>query len=181
MFRENIMKLLIRLATLLLVISAISSCSGKNGNPSSSAISEQAPPLELEKTILGEWVAGEIYFSLPPAEILQDIKNISFLPDNIIKWSYVSDGKMQEGKGRYTLLVDSSSKANRRGLPTLFVAPEGYTYPGASSVCLLKLTDLEIDVDARFHIESIGKVLKAKDSSGKALVFVRKGKKISKQ
>lgn len=83
---------------------------------------------------------------------------------------------MKNGKGRYALLVEPSSETNRRGLPTLFVAPENCDDPGISSVCLLKLTDMEIDFDARFNIKSIGRVLKAKDLSGKALVFVRKGK-----
>jgi hypothetical protein len=173
------MKRITRLAILLSIAWAISSCSCENGNPEFSSIPEQELP--LKKEILGEWVAGELYFSQPPVEVQQSIKDISFQPDNIIKWSYVSDGKMKDGKGRYMLFVSPPSKTNLRELPSLFVAPESYKNPGISSVCLLKLTHLEIDFDARFHVESIGKVLKAKDSNGKALLFVRKGKTVSSQ
>ena len=173
------MKRIVRLIILLSIACAISSCYDKNGTTDSSSIPEQG--LLLEREILGEWVAGEIYFPQPPIEVQQSIKNLSFQPKNIIKWSYVSDGKMFDGKGRYVLLDDPSSEINRRGLPTLFVAPESDNNPEISSVYLLKLTHLEIDFDARFHIESIGKVLKAKHLSGKALVFVRKGKTIYSQ
>lgn len=173
------MKRTVRLIILLSIACVISSCYDKNGNTDSSSIPEQGLP--LDKEILGDWVAGEIYFSQPPIEVQQSIKNLSFQPENIIKWSYVSDGKMHDGKGRYVFLNDPSTEINRRGLPTLFVAPESYNNPEISSECLLKLTHIEIDFDARFHVESIGKVLKAKDLSGKALVFVRKGKTISSQ
>jgi hypothetical protein len=88
---------------------------------------------------------------------------------------------MQEGKGRYSFLIDPSTETAGRQLPTLFVAPARYSNPTLSSVCLLKLTDVEIDFDARLHIESIGKVLKAKEANGKPLIFVRRGKKVSRQ
>ena len=135
----------------------------------------------MEHEILGEWVAGEIYFAQPPADVQQSIKNISFQPGNIIKWTYVSEGKMQEGEGRYSFLIETSPETARRQLPTLFVAPKSYPNPMLSSICLLMLTDVEIDLDARFHVESIGKVLKAKDAHGRRLIFVRKGKRISNQ
>jgi len=137
--------------------------------------------LPLEDEILGEWVAGEIYFAQPPVDVQQSIKSISFQAGNTIKWTYVSQGQMKEGEGRYSFLIDPSPAKARRQLPTLFVAPERYSNPMLSSICLLKLTDVEIDFDARLHIESIGKVLKAKDENGKPLIFVRRGKKVSSQ
>ena len=137
--------------------------------------------LPLEDEILGEWVAGEIYFAQPPVDVQQWIKTISFQAGSSIKWTYVSEGKMREGAGRYSFLIGPSPETAGRQLPTLFVAPERYSNPMLSSVCLLKLTDVEIDFDARLHIESIGKVLKAKDENGKPLIFVRRGKKVSSQ
>jgi len=173
------MKPIVRLLVLLTIASATSSCSAKNGDSVPSDVPKRGLP--LGKEILGEWVAGEIYFTQPPAEVQQSIKSISFEAGNIIKWTYVSEGEMQEGEGRYLFLVDPSPRIAHRQLPTLFVAPESYSNSMVSSVCLLKLTDVEIDLDARFHVESIGKVLKAKDANGKRLIFVRKGKRVSSQ
>jgi len=173
------MKPIIRLLVLLTIASAVSSCFPKNEDSVSGGVPRQGLP--LEKEILGEWVAGEICFAQPPPEVQQSIKSISFQAGDIIRWSYVGQGEMQEGEGRYSFLVDCSPEVASRQLPTLFVAPENYSDPTVSSVCLLKLTDVEIDFDARLNVESIGKVLKAKDANGKRLIFVRKGKGVSGQ
>jgi len=170
------MKPTVRMLIMLVVCCTVLSCSGENGDSLAGDVSEQV--LALEREILGEWVAGEVYFAVPPVEVRQSIKSISFEAENVIEWSYVSERTMQQGRGRYVLLTTPSAERVGRELPTLFVAPERYRDPRISSICLLKITDLEIDFDARFHMESIGKVLKGKDSDGKALVFVRKGRKL---
>jgi hypothetical protein len=170
------MRPITRLFVLLVVGCALSSCSDDTGDSVPRVVSEEM--LRLEETILGEWVAGEIYFAQPPEEIQQSIKTISFRADTIIEWSYVSEGTMREGRGRYVLLANPSSEDGGGALPTLFVAPESFRQPALSSVCLLMISELEIDHDARFHVESIGKVLKGRDSTGQKLVFVRKGKSL---
>jgi hypothetical protein len=101
----------------------------------------------------------------------QDIKDITFHTNGIVEWSEVKRGKMVEMTGRYEIQPDNRSA---RHLPTLFVAPTNYPNAGMSSVCLLLLTDLEIDFDSRFPIELYGKALRAATKDGKKLVFIRK-------
>ncbi len=173
------MRQIVRLLILLELASVISACSSRRGNPGTTEAPEQL--LALEQDILGDWIAGETYFAQPPIEVQQSIKSISFEAGNVIRWSYVSRGIVQQGVGRYVLLSNSSAKGASRKLPTLFVAPKQSKNPSLSSIILLKLTDLEIDFDARFPMESIGKVLKARESSGKPLLFVRSERKIGSQ
>lgn len=131
----------------------------------------------ISAEIVGAWQPGERLISQPPPEMWQDIKDITFYTNGIVEWSEVKQGKMVEMTGRYMIQLDKQSK---RQLPTLFVAPTNYPNPMLSSICLLRLSELQIDFDSRFHVERFGKALKAVAADGKRVVFIRK-KKVANQ
>lgn len=170
------MRAIVRLLILAVLGCALLSCSREKADSLVRDVSEEAAPLEEE--LLGEWVAGEIWFAEPPPHVQQSIKTISFGTEKIVEWSYVFEGEMRQGRGRYVLLARSSGEGVGRGLPVLFVAPEHYRDPALSSVCLLEIRDVEIDFDARFPVESVGKVLKGRTASEGPLLFVRKAKNV---
>jgi hypothetical protein len=125
---------------------------------------------DVSVRLIGTWKAGDTYLPPAPLEMWQDIKNIIFRTNGIVKWSEVRNGEMVEMTGRYMIQPDNRSK---RELPMLFVAPTNYPNPMLSSICLLRLSDLEIDSDLRFPVESCGKALKAVAADGKRVVFIR--------
>ena len=142
---------------------ALLACGDANDKPREQTV-------EIPQELVGTWIAGETMMPQPPKEMWQDIKEISFWPNGIVAWSTTQNGKALEMKGRFLIHKDDQSS---RGLPSLFVAPADCVNPDVSSVCLLRLSDLEIDLDSRFHPDKVGKVLKAKTEDGKRVVFVR--------
>lgn len=109
----------------------------------------------------------------PPRELWQDLKDITFQTNGIVQWAEAQDGKMLERSGRYILQPNPESRLN---LPMLFVAPTNYSDARMSSICLLLLTEVEIDPDSRFNVAIHGRVLKAMTRDGRRLVFLRKDK-----
>jgi hypothetical protein len=144
----------------LLTITLLSSCISED-HPKSSSMSSQ---------LIGDWIAGETMMPHPSKDMWQDIKSISFHANGIVLWSEVKQGTVVDQIGRYEVYLDPESK---RKLPTLFIAPTNYPTPTMSSICLLRLSELEIDIDSRFHPEKVGMVLKAKTTEGTHVVFVR--------
>lgn len=132
----------------------------------------QAVVSDISVEIVGAWQLGERLISQPPRDMWQGIKDITFYTNGIVEWSEVKRGKMVEMTGRYLVQSDKESK---RHLQTLFVAPTNYPNPMLSSICLLRLSELEIDFDARFPAERFGKALKAVTSEGKRVIFIRRG------
>ena len=139
------------------------------------AVAAQTNVADLAIEIVGTWQAGETYMPQPPPETQQDIKIITFQTNGIVTWSTVKDGQTKEMVGRYVVFADDYSP---RELPSIFVAPTNDVNPGISSVCLLLLTDVTIDIDARFNPDKVGKALKGNvglmHDPKKKVVFVRK-------
>ena len=151
--------------TIIRIISAgIALCAGV-------AATAQTNVSDVAAEIAGIWQAGETYMPQPPKEMWQDIKEITFHTNGIAEWSEVKRDKLVTMTGRYMMQPDDVSK---RQLPTLFVAPTNYLNPMMSSVCLLRLSELTIELDSRFHIERYGKALKAVTPDGRRLVFIKK-------
>jgi hypothetical protein len=111
----------------------------------------------------------------PPPDMQQDIKAITFQTNGIVNWSTVKDGHMQEMIGRYVIAPNDQSP---RKPPSIFVAPTNYLNPQVSSICLLLLIDVTVDIDARFNPDKVGKALKGTLRLGhtteRSVVFVRK-------
>ena len=130
---------------------------------------------ELQAEIIGSWLAGETLMPQPPPDMLQDIKSITFETNGIVKWTIAINGEMAEKIGRYVINPGDDSL---RHLPSIFVAPASYSNPSVSSICLLLMTDITIDLDSRFHAEEIGKTLKGSiglsQDVKKHVIFVRK-------
>jgi hypothetical protein len=135
---------------------------------------------ELEKEIQGDWLAAEYYVAQPPPELQQSIKSMSFQDNNIVKWIYVQDGKVHKAKGRYGIYSFPTDQKKPRQLPRLIVAPANYPDAVFSSHVLLTLSDVELDFDSRF-VQSWGKLIKARTSDGKRVLFIRKKNKITSQ
>jgi hypothetical protein len=138
--------------------------------------SEFTQHAELEKNILGNWIAAEYYVAQPPTELQQPIKSISFKTNNIAQWQYVKDEKALEAEGRYGIY--SFGTDQKPEPPTLIVAPTNYTNPALSSQRLLKLSNLELDFDSRF-LQEWGKLIKATGPDNKRLLFIRKQQPLS--
>ncbi len=138
-------------------------------------VAAQTNVFDLATEIIGTWQAGETYMPQPPPEMQQDIKTITFGTNGIVTWSTVVDGTMKEMVGRYVI---SPNDLSARKLPSIFVAPTNYVNPGVSSICLLLLTDVTIDIDARFNPDKVGKAFKGNvglmHEPKKKVVFVRK-------
>jgi len=128
---------------------------------------------ELEKEIQGDWIAAEYYVAQPPPELQQSIKSMSFQANNIVKWEYVQDGKVHRAKGRYGIYSFPKDQKMSKGLPSLIVAPANYPDAVLSSDLLLTLSDVELDFDSRF-LQRWGKLIKARNSDGKRVLFIRK-------
>lgn len=128
---------------------------------------------ELEKEIQGDWLAAEYYVAQPPPELQQSIKSMSFQANNIVKWEYVQDGKVHKAKGRYGIYSFPKDQKMPRELPSLIVAPANYPDAVLSSHLLLTLSDVELDFDSRF-LQRWGKLIKARNSDGKRVLFIRK-------
>ena len=130
---------------------------------------------ELQTEIIGSWLAGETLMPQPPPDMLQDIKSITFETNGIVKWTIAINGEIAEKIGRYVINPGDNSP---RHLPSIFVAPVSYSNPSVSSICLLLMTDITVDLDARFHADKIGKTLKGSiglsQEVKKNVVFVRK-------
>lgn len=127
----------------------------------------------LEKEIQGDWIAVEYYVALPPPELQQSIKSMSFQANNIVNWQYVQDGKMHKATGRYGIYFFPEDPLMSRGLPSLIVAPAKYSDAALSSHLLLILSDFELDFDSRF-LQSWGRLIKATNADGKRVLFIRK-------
>lgn len=108
---------------------------------------------DMRKNVLGTWLAAETMMPRPPPEMQQDLKEIAFSAGGVVEWTVAKDGEAIKRQGRY--LIQKGEKSSRN-LPELFVAPSSYTNPAVSSICLLRLTELEIDLDSRFNTEKIG-------------------------
>jgi hypothetical protein len=128
---------------------------------------------ELEKEIQGDWVAAEYYVAQPPPELQQSIKSMSFQANNIVKWTYVQDRKVHKAEGRYGIYSFPTDQKMPRQLPRLIVAPANYPDAVLSSHVLLTLSDVELDFDSRF-LQRWGKLIKARNSDGKRVLFIRK-------
>lgn len=128
---------------------------------------------ELEKEIQGDWLAAEYYVAQPPPELQQSIKSMSFQTNNIVKWEYVQDGKIHKAKGRYGIYSFPKDRKMPKELPSLIVAPANYPDAVLSSHLLLTLSDVELDFDSRF-LQRWGKLIKARNSDGKRVLFIRK-------
>jgi len=128
---------------------------------------------ELEKEIQGDWLAAEYYVAQPPPELQQSIKSMSFQANNIVKWEYVQDGRVHKAKGRYGIYSFPTDQKMPKGLPSLIVAPANYPDAVLSSHRLLTLSDVELDFDSRF-LQRWGKLIKARNSDGKRVLFIRK-------
>ena len=135
----------------------------------------QSELAELQTEIIGSWLAGETFMPQPPPDMLQDIKSITFETNGIVKWTTAIDGEIVEKIGRYVINPGDHSL---RHLPSIFVAPASYSNPSISSICLLLMTDITVDLDARFHAEKVGKTLKGSiglsQDIKKNVVFIRK-------
>ena len=127
----------------------------------------------LEKDIQGDWLAAEYYMAQPPPELQQPIKSISFQANNIVEWEYVQSGKMHKASGRYGIYSLQNGEEVSSGRLRLIVAPTNYADPMLSSHRLLVLSDFELDYDSRF-IQSWGKLIKASNTDGKRILFIRK-------
>jgi len=136
-----------------------------------SCIAENQPePSGITSQLVGNWIAGETMMPQPPKEMWQNIKTISFQANGIVHWSYVKEGRLEKGIGRYKMWIPGKKLLNQ---PSIVVAPTNYPNPLLCGRCLLSLEDVSIDIDSRFHPEKVGKVLKAKTKDGKRVVFVR--------
>jgi len=133
---------------------------------------------ELEKEIQGDWLAAEYYVAQPSPEIQQSIKSMSFQANNIVEWEYVQNGKAHKAKGRYGIHSFPTDQKTPRQLPILIVAPTNYPNAVLSSQHLLTISEVELDFDSRF-LQRWGKLLKAKGSGGKRVLFIRKDNKIN--
>jgi len=129
----------------------------------------------VAEKIIGDWVAGETMMPQPPKEMWQDIKSISFQTNGNVRWSEVKKDKLVEQVGRYEFIPNNliTKTTSKRGLPSLTVSSTNSPRPCLSGICMLYLSEIEIDYDCRFHTEIIGKVLKAETKDGKRLVFVK--------
>jgi len=154
------MKMKTQFGTALLISTLLSFCHAEDRSESETMASQ----------LIGRWIAGETMMPQPPKEMWQDIKDISFSTNGIVIWTTTEGGKTKEMKGRFLVHRDDQSA---RKLPSLFVAPTNYVNPAASSICVLRLSEIEVDLDSRFHPGKVGKVLKAKSKDGKRVVFVR--------
>ena len=134
--------------------------------------------VELEKEIKGDWLAAEYYVAQPSPELQQSIKSMSFRSDNIVEWEYVQNGKAHKAKGRYGIYAFPTDEKMPRQVPTLIVAPTNYPNAVLSSHLLLTLSEVELDFDSRF-LQRWGKLIKAKGSDGKRVLFIRKDNKIN--
>ena len=126
---------------------------------------------DISRRIIGTWQAAELSMPQPPPKMRQDIKAITFHTNGIVEWAEARRGKLVSMAGRYKIQPDSQST---RGLPTLSVSPTNYLNSKLSGICLLRLSELQIDVDSRFPVETFGKALKAVAADGRQLVFVRR-------
>lgn len=136
--------------------------------------------VELEKEIQGDWLAAEYYVAQPSPELQQSIKSMSFRVNNIVEWEYVQNGKTHKAKGRYGIYSFLTDEKTPRQLPILIVAPTNYSNAILSSHFLLTLSEVELDFDSRF-LQRWGKLIKAKGTDGKRVLFIRKDNKISSQ
>jgi hypothetical protein len=127
---------------------------------------------EMEKEIQGFWQAAEYYMALPPQELQQSIKSISFSTGNIVEWEYVHEGKMHKTRGRYGIYSFSEDQSPSRRSLHLVAVPVDSPDPLDTDHKLLDLFDLELDFDARF-LKSWGKLLKAIGPDGKRLLFIK--------
>jgi len=127
---------------------------------------------EMEKEIHGFWQAAEYYMALPPRELQQSIKSISFYAGNIVEWEYVHEGKMRKTRGRYGIYSFSEDQRLSRRSLHLVAVPVDSPDPLDTAHKLLDLSDLELDFDARF-LQSWGKLLKAIGPDGKRLLFIK--------
>ncbi len=127
----------------------------------------------LEKEIQGDWLAAEYYMAQPPPELQQPIKSISLEAGNVIKWTYIQDGKLHKATGSYGIYSSPKDQEMSRELLKLIVAPANYNDAAVPDKPLLILSDVELDYDSRF-IQSWGKLLKARDVDGKRILFIRK-------
>ena len=128
---------------------------------------------ELEKEIQGDWLAAEYYVAQPPPELQQSIKSMSFKANNIVQWVHVQDGKVHKAKGRYGIYSFPTDQKMPKEFPSLIVAPANYPDAVLSSHLLLTLSDVELDFDSRF-LQRWGKLIKARNSDGKRVLFIRK-------
>jgi hypothetical protein len=128
---------------------------------------------ELEKEIQSDWLAAEYCVAQPPPELQQSIKSMSFQANNIVNWEYVQNGKIHKAKGRYGIYSFPTDQKMPRQLPKLIVAPANYPDPVLSRHVLLTLSDVELDFDSRF-LQSWGRLIKARTSDGKRVLFIRK-------
>ena len=136
--------------------------------------------VDLEKEIQGGWLAAEYYVTQPPPELQQSIKSISFQSNNRVEWEYVRDGKDHKAKGYYGIYSFSEAQKKSRQLPRLIVALTSYHHAVVPSHILLTLSDVELDFDSRF-LQRWGKLIKARGTDGKQVLFIRKENKISSQ
>lgn len=129
----------------------------------------------VAERILGDWMAGETMMPQPQKEMQQDIKSISFQTNGIVQWSEVKKGKVVDQIGRYEFIPNEiiTKTQSKRGLPSLTISSTNSPRPCLSGICLLYLSEIQIDYDSRFHVEKAGEVLKAETKDGKKLVFVK--------
>lgn len=84
---------------------------------------------DLEKEIMGDWLAAEFFVALPPLELQQSVKAISFQTSNIVEWEFIQDGKALKTKGNFEIYAFPTDKKNLRKLPSLIVAPTNSPNP----------------------------------------------------
>lgn len=126
---------------------------------------------DFRSELVGSWLAAEFFIPQPPKELQQDIKDITFQENGVVRWSVVKDGKIEKLSGFYAILPNAQSM---RKLPYVHVAPSKAAAAQMSDNPLLLFENVSIGLDSRFHVESVGKVLKARNAHGEPLVFVRK-------
>lgn len=140
-----------------------------------STLKAQTNSISVAEKLIGNWIAGETMMPQPPKEMRQDINSISFQTNGIVQWSEVKKDKVVEQIGRYEFIPNEiiTETRSKRRLPSLTVSSTNSPRPCLSGICLLYLSEIEIDHDSRFHVKKVGEVLKAETTDGKKVVFVK--------
>jgi hypothetical protein len=125
----------------------------------------------LQDELIGEWIVAKDLVFDSKCEIEPSLRKLSFEANDNVRWYYEIDGKLEEHNGRFTIRISKTVR-----LPSVIIieVAKGNLPSSLPRPIAFIMEGVTVDLDSRFDIQTVGKVLKFTHRDGKKYVFTRK-------
>lgn len=135
-------------------------------------LGEMTKEQALERDLKGDWVVAKDLVFDSKSESEPSLRRLTFETNAVVRWYYEINEKFIEHVGMYRVRYPKNTQ-----LPVVIVKEPDKGSPSSANSIAFIMQDVTIDIDSRFNVESVGKVLKFSHRDRKHYIFTRNTKK----